>query len=186
MSTSNKELNGVHFNKLERFSFNPFIGDDAFIIKKKNKTILAGTTKDILVDSETGEVRQATLFAKKKLIDAENFVKLYLTEIKNFFELSNKGIKALSYLTTILPINKDLVYIHIPDLMEFCGFKSKETAYRAIKELIINKVIAISNKANLFYLNPKIMFNGDRIIFMNEYQIRDKKDIPGTQLQIED
>ncbi len=61
------------------------IADGVFQIDKGKKTIIAGTTKQVLVDSETGSVEGITLLLKYKEIDKEVFVKLFVGEIQSLF-----------------------------------------------------------------------------------------------------
>ena len=74
------------------------------------------------------------------------------------------------YLTTLLKPNKDEVYIFVPDVMEFCQWSSKPRVYKAIKELIKYEIIAPSWKPNIYYINPSVLFNGDKLILVQMYQ----------------
>jgi hypothetical protein len=47
-----------------------------------------------------------------------------------------------------------------------------------LAELIGNEIIAMSDKPNIWYINPSVIFNGDRIAFIKEYNL--KKDISGN------
>ncbi len=55
--------------------------------------------------------------------------------------------------------------------MAYCGYKSKMQCYRGLGELLANKIIAMSDQPNLWFINPKIVFNGDRIAFIKQYKI---------------
>jgi hypothetical protein len=169
-------------SEAKKYKENPFV-DDVFKIDSKKKTIIAGRTDKIFIDKETGELEGVAMLHRYKEVDREKFVKLYLSEINSLFELSKSGIKVFSYILHILSINSDSVYIYIPDLMEFCGYKNKTIAYRGLGELLSSKIIALSIRQGWWYVNPKIVFNGDRIVFMKEYRLV-KKNSGGKQLQL--
>ncbi|HBM9092039.1 TPA: hypothetical protein L0162_004475, partial [Klebsiella oxytoca] len=51
---------------------------------------------------------------------------------------------------------------------------SESIFYRGIKELIEKRIIAKTNEKNWYFINPAIVFNGDRARFVSE--IRKKKE----------
>ncbi len=51
-------------SEARKYSTNPFIGEELFQIDKGKKTVIAGTTKQVLVDTDTGNVEGITLLNK--------------------------------------------------------------------------------------------------------------------------
>lgn len=166
-----------------KYTENPFLSSDVLKIDQGKRQIIAGTTKDILVNSETGETEGLTLLAKYKEVDKTQFVKLFINEVSLLFDLSKAGIKVFGYVLQCLQINKDEIYISIPKLMEYCNYKSKFQAYKGLSELITNKIIAMSSNNYLWYINPNVVFNGDRIMFIKQYRIKEKNN--NKQLSLE-
>jgi hypothetical protein len=160
-----------------KYRKNPFIvdSDGQFIldVKTKDTKIFRGKGNEKMVNTDTGEVVAETYFVSTKKVDKEQFVKLYLTQIKNLFDLTQTAYKMIFYLTTLLKPNKDEVYLFVPDVMEFCQWSSKPRVYKAIKELIKYEIIAPSWKPNIYYINPQILFNGDKLVLIQKYQIDD-------------
>lgn len=156
----------------EKHTQSPFLDNNLLKIDKEKKTIIAGSTKDVLIDSDTGEVLGKTVLHRYKEVDKTQFVKLFVGEVSALFELSKPGLKVFGYVLESLPINKGEIYLHIPDLMEYCGYKTKRQAYKGLGELIFNKIIAMSTKPSVWYINPAIVFNGDRIAFIKEYRLK--------------
>lgn len=68
--------------------------------------------------------------------------------------------------------------------MEYTGFKSKASIYKGLAELVAAEVIARGNHENLFYINPLIIFNGDRVSYTKEF-IR-KKESEEEQKQLDE
>ena len=112
-----------------KYRKNPFIvdSDGQFVldVKTKNTKVFRGGGNEAIVNLDTGELTGQTTFVSTKKVDKEQFVKLYLTQIKNLFDLSITAYKMVFYLTTLLKPNKDEVYIFVPDVMEFCQWSSK-------------------------------------------------------------
>jgi hypothetical protein len=169
--------NNTKVSEAVKYKINPFIADGVFQIDKGKKTIIAGTTKQVLVDSETGSVEGITLLHKYKEIDKEVFVKLFVGEIQSLFELSKTGLKVFGYILQTLRINEGTIYLNILEVMKYCGYKSKIQCYRGLGELLSNKIIAMSDQPNLWFINPKIVFNGDRIAFVKEYRLKEVKKV---------
>ncbi len=170
-------------SEAQKHDKSPFLDNELLTINKGKKTIIAGSTKDVLINSETGEVSGTTVLHKFKEVDKTQFVKLFIGEISALFELSKPGLKVFGFVLQSLPINKGEIYIHIPDLMEFCDYNTKRQAYKGLGELIFNKIIAMSNRPNVWYINPAIVFNGDRIAFVKEYRLKESN-FKGTQLSL--
>ena len=127
-------------SEAEKHTESPFLENDLLKIDKEKKTIIAGSTKDVLIDTDTGEVVGKTVLHRYKEVDKSQFVKLFIGEVSSLFELSKPGLKVFGYVLESLPINKGEIYIHIPDLMEYCGYKTKRQAYKGLGELIYNKI----------------------------------------------
>jgi len=157
-----------------KYGSNPFMEGEILELKKGNKTVIAGSTSKYLVDSKTGETEAITLLAKKQEVDKEEFAKIYIHQIQSLFNLSKSGIRVFAYLLSALKINKGEVYINISRVMEFCGYKQKNQAYKGLAELISNNIIAMSKDPNIWYINPNVVFNGNRIAFLKEYKIINK------------
>ena len=154
-----------------KYRQNPFI-DEVFKLSKGKTTLIAGSTKEILVDSETGETKGIGMLHRYKEVDKDHFVKIFVKEVSSLFDLSKSGLKAFGYILTIMPINKDEIFIHMPDLLSYCGWTSYASAYKGLGELMANKIIAMSEKHGHWFVNPNIIFNGDRIAFIKEYRLK--------------
>lgn len=170
MSIKSKNLSAV--SQAIKYETNPFIKEEIFSLNKGQKTVIAGSTKKVLVDTESGTVEGVTLLHKFKEVDKEVFVKLFIGEVQSLFDLSKSGLKVFGYILQTMRINEGTIYLNIPSMMQYCKYKSKMQCYRGLSELIANKIIAMSDQPNLWFINPKIVFNGDRIAFVKEYRVK--------------
>lgn len=159
-----------------RYQANPFMGE--VHIKRGSKKLTVGRA-DTLVNQETGEIH-ATEISVIRQVDRTEFVKLFSEGVKRFFELSPSGAKLLAYVLKVVQEvpGTDRITLHFMDYMErFPGDKTgmkKTTFYRGFTELLSKGFIAQSVVPNLYYINPKLFFNGDRAKFVTEYRINEE------------
>jgi hypothetical protein len=170
------ENDEINLKKLEKkFEKNPFIFDntDNAILSlqlptKKQKKIV-GSSNLVVEDTFTGEVVGGNFLWTEKVIDEEQFAKVYLKEMHHLYGLKKTGLQTLHYLLSKLEPNKDLVYIYYPDMQDFCGWTNKRTCYTGLKELIAHKFIAPSFMSGWWFINPQIIFNGNRLTLITNY-----------------
>lgn len=173
--------------KTIRHKTNPFLEDMVITIGKKNVRISPlGKEKQILVGQLTGEVSGTHVVAHKK-VDSTKFVKTFADYMSFTFELSKAGNKALRVVMWSIQedsIDKDIVILDKYAHEKFINAHSKTkpplvlslpTFSRGLSELEAAKIIAKSQRAGVYFINPSCMFNGDRIAFTTLLE-RDKGD----------
>lgn len=127
-----------------------------------------------LINSTTGEVLgEGTLaFFRRKVVDDEQFVKIFSGGIKKFFELSKSAQKIVSQI--ILPQiqeNKDQDKIELVQML-YKDLMPERTFQRAIRELLKKELIYMTPSSGVFFINMKVFFNGtrvDRVVEAVEY-----------------
>lgn len=171
---------------LPKFKQNPFIDDQLLNQLSGQKNVYyTQLTQSSLLDLQTGEIDPAKVqIVKQVRADKEQFVKLYTTHLKAFFELSTTAYKVLHYVLYEIQnnaINSDEVYLSLVKAQMFFdeqGSKiSRTTFFRAMKELVEKLFIAETISQNVYYINPKLFFNGDRVEFITRFMVEDKKTI---------
>lgn len=177
---------------------NPFVDDHLITQLSGLKNVYyTQTTRNAIVDMETAEMTPASLQVVKQIrSDKESFVKLYTTHLKAFFELSTTAYKVLQYVLNTIQtesINEDKVYLSLLRAEKFFteqGAKiSKATYYKAMKELVEKLFIAETTDVNVYFINPKLFFNGDRIEFITKFFLdenKNQKTIEKKDLPIEE
>mgnify|MGYP002899819288 CR=1 FL=1 len=120
------------------------------------------------VDPNSGEIFQ-TSFLRRVEIDEDQFTKLYVKNLGALNDLSNAGIRVLNYIMTIVKPNAVDVIIRRDKCMEFCKYKTLKPIYKGLAELVNAQIIARSWSEDIFFINPLVLFNGNRIVFATEW-----------------
>ena len=164
-----------------RFDENPFASEEGFRVPVRMKSERIETQGPAAV-TVGGEQISIAEIRSIRTVDSDPFVKLFTAELDRFFDLNPTTLRIVTVL--IQNIGKlrigdgDQVYITekaIADALESNGMKPPSSAsyYRSLEELIAKGFIAPSTNTPLFFINPAIFFNGDRVRFVTE--IRRKK-----------
>jgi hypothetical protein len=169
----------------KKFKKNPFIfdenmneGDKVLNLTFPNtkRKIIGNTNGIVPIDVTSGEILGGNYLWKKEKVDEEQFVKIYINQMSNLYNLSKSGMVCLTYIASQLKPNKDEVNIFIPYLKEFGGWKSNKQAYAGLKELTLNKIIAPSWIPGFWFINPFVVFNGNRITLIQDYVKKEKEE----------
>jgi len=158
-----------------KFEKNPFIFEDTdkavltLEIPTNKKKKIVGNSDLGVVNVHTGEVEGGNFLWTNKVVDEEQFAKVYLQQMHHLYGLKKTGLQTLHYLLSKLEPNKDLVYVYFPEMQEFCKWKVRKTCYIGLKELIAEKLIAPSLMAGWWFINPHIIFNGNRLTLVTNY-----------------
>lgn len=173
-----------------RYRENPFLLQTINSVRIRNKRVsLSSDTANAelgLIDQKTGELLGRTQITTVKLVDEEEFVKIFTREIRLAFELSSAGYKALWVLIYAMQqnINKDSAFLDTTALEDFLrsqNSKSPEkeeltlsysTFSRGLRELVKSNIIAKSVRRGEYFINPSFAFNGNRIEYINIVQKR--------------
>lgn len=161
--------------KNKSYDKNPFILQNGIEIETKDKkrTIARGEK----FESPEGK-RFETVIHSIHEVDKEKFVKFFISKIRVLFDLSLTGNKLFYiFLFSISDaIGKDQIYMNFEtakDIANQCGFNlSDPVFYRGMKELIEKQIIAPSKSKYIYYINPAVVFNGDRARFVEEIKIK--------------
>lgn len=158
-----------------KFERNPFIFEDTdkavlkLEIPTKTKKKIVGNTDIVPTDVHTGDVVGGNFLWVNKTVDEEQFAKIYIKEISNLFNLTKTGLRALSFVLSKLEPNKDLVYIYYPDMQKYCSWTVRKTCNTGLKELLTAKIIAPSLHPGFWFINPNVVFNGNRLTLVTNY-----------------
>lgn len=158
-------------------------------IVKKYKTASKTGEKAILqaFDSTTGEILGHTQFIRQIEVDEEQFAKVYLSNFTSFFELKPQAVRVFGYILNQLTPNKDEFLFLLDEAQEYTGYKSATSIRIGITSLLANSIIARGRADNLYFINPMVAFNGNRITFAKTYVKKQKakpKEIDPAQTDI--
>ena len=177
----NKVVKLTDFEKNEE---NPFLNQaleciDKNIVKKyKSSTKTDQKASLLAIDPNTSEVLGFTRFIRQIEVDEEQFAKLYLSNFAAFFDLSQAAIRVFGYILTCLKPKNDLVIFNRKKCLEYTKYKTDKAIYKGLAELVNAEIIARGPADNLIYINPLIVFNGDRVTFAKTFVKKKKKSQP--------
>ncbi|CNC59374.1 Uncharacterised protein [Yersinia frederiksenii] len=164
---------------------NPFCFETELKIetRKRNLTVSRGT--ELIERKDTSKTYFANIVHTQE-VDKEEFIKLYTSQIKAYFDLTKTAYKVFFIFLRIYQdaIGKDHFYLSCKKAMSLAEkidhfALSESIFYRGIKELIEKRIIAKTNEKNWYFINPAIVFNGDRARFVSE--IIKKKEVMEEQ-----
>ena len=175
--------------EFEKHKENPFLEKAIRSVEggvvKKYKSASSYDQRAVLqaVDPKTGEVLGHTSFIRQIEVDEEKFAKLYLNNISAFFDLKTSSIRIFGYILTQLKPGQDSFLFNIEDCMKFSNYKSLNSVYNGLNGLIASEIIARGWADQLYFVNPLIVFNGNRVTFARSY-VKRKKEANKKQMNL--
>ncbi|GIM55523.1 replication/maintenance protein RepL [Capnocytophaga cynodegmi] len=188
-----KKRNSTSIRLFEFNKENPFLKQSLEVVNqnlaRKYKTATKTGEKAILqaFDPNSGELLGHTQFIRQIEVDEDKFAKLYLTRFPQFFDLKPQAIRVFGYILNQLIPNRDEFIFILEDCMEYTGYKSDTSIRIGLTNLLENEIIARGRVDNLYFINPMVVFNGNRISFVDTYVKKKKKPEPENpdQLKLE-
>ena len=161
----------------KRYETNPFIGAAAQYKRSKKRTVVKGGK--LIVDNDTGQIEEMAELVTTHEVDGEQFVKLYTGELKRIFSLTSSSMRLLQVVLSQVQssVGKDAILLNVSIMQKYFETVeskplSRPTFYRCINEMIEKAFIApAADSRDLFFINPNLFFNGDRVRLVNEYHI---------------
>jgi hypothetical protein len=163
----------IKIKEAKEYSENPFIRNlniplvpksDIYVSKDKN-----------IVNIKTGEVDDDVLLTgKRRYVDGEQFVKIFVKEMNAIFDLSKASQKVFAYMLSKVTYN-DVLILNIEECLEKTVYKSKGPVFKSLAELIQKEFIAKTKNQFVYWINPKLFYKGDRLVIIREYR-KAKKD----------
>lgn len=171
---------------LPYYDENPFL--DELEIKPAKKRI-ANRETNLTIVRRNGEIldEEASLTTVKE-VDTTQFIKLYVGMVDELAKLNSAGIKVFTILCKAMRkspnIDQVVLSYAIVDAMDKAQL-SEPTFRRGLANLVEAKVIGGSPVNQIFWINPRIIFNGDLLRFTQEYRLK-KLETPATELPATD
>jgi hypothetical protein len=167
------------------FESNPSVGSFPVRIRKTKQS---HAQEVYMIAPGTGEVLAKGDFAfmKETEVDSEEFVKVYLDGVRKYGELKKAGALLFEFVYRELSgknaKDKDTIMLSYllarrwkPDLAE-------RTYFRGMHELLAKDFIFRTLAADVYFVNVRFMFNGDRMVLGQAYkrrrEIPKSKDLP--------
>ena len=161
---------------VESYRENPFVVTAD--VPVKNRRVTVSSDRRAITNLETGELEHVAEIVRIQQVDAGQFVKLFTADLKRFFDLQPTTMKLVQVLLVQVQKapNTDRVILNMGVAEEYftradLPKMSKASFHRAVRELLDKKFIAeCAMMQGLYFINPALFFNGDRVRFVEEYR----------------
>lgn len=163
----------------QKYKENPFVQKGVFRVPTKTRTDMLETAGPLAIVSQDGEMMQAAEIRRRRVVDSDRFVKLFVAHLDGFFDLKPGTMKLMSALLDELSqaryANGDTIYLNYGKVVEYFERKgvkapAKGTFFNSMAEMCEKGFVAPSVDTNLWFINPAIFFNGDRVRFVTELE----------------
>lgn len=131
----------------------------------------------LLVIDDLGNEHGRAGFERFIEVDQEKFTKLFRAGIAEINQLSVRGTKVWCYVCDELKPGATSFHFMTAKCLAHTGYKTRGNVLSGLAELLGADIIARSEDSSLYFINPKIMFNGSRLTFAKTYikeQLREK------------
>lgn len=178
------------FQKLsiyQKHSKNPFVEQAIEEINdnivKKYKTSSGYDQKAVLqaYDPKTGEILGHTTFIRQIEVDEEKFTKIYLSQFSAFWDLGKQAIKVFGYIMTKLVVGQDMFIFMMDECIQYTSYGTKKPIYQGLAQLVQSEIIARGPADNLYFINPLVAFNGNRVTYAKTYVKKKKVEVKATE-----
>ena len=160
------------------FNENPFVEQAINDIKVVRKTqVVRPENRDEIqmITSTDGEVTGYTAFMRFVELDEERFAKVYLSQFTAFWELTKPAIRVFGYILSILKPKQDEFFLEMDKCLAYTKYTHANSVLSGLAVLVECGIIARSNSHFKYFINPLVVFNGDRVTFAKTY-VKKKKD----------
>lgn len=157
------------------YAENPFIEPSTITTRRKRTVVVKGGKA--IVDKETQQTEDLAEVVMVREVDDQQFVKLFTQNLRVFFDLSPVAMKLLQVVLHQVQrtVNNDKIMLNLALVEAYFTQThqdplSKTSFHRAIRELLDKKFLAESVISGLYFINPHLFFNGDRVRFVQEFR----------------
>lgn len=154
------------------YKLNP--AGDIAIDRRKKITVLKSNVPATAADWQTGEITEGSMaFVNAETVDRERFVKVYLEGMNAYERLKTTGRKVFMLLFAQMRenMNQPGILLSRAAARRHNITINESDFTRGIIQLINCEFIWRSEDANMYWINPEYMFNGNRITFVKQYRL---------------
>jgi len=187
VSFFNKNLIMSSIRKFNKNYENPFIKQaleqiNNNIVKKYKSATKTGQSAILqAMDPNTGELVGHTQFIRQIEVDEEQFTKIYLSQFSAFWNLNTQAIRVFGYIMTKLVPKQDMFIFLMEECLTHTNYKNHRSVHQGLSALLEADIIARGPADTLYFINPMIAFNGDRVTFAKTYVKKKSPGIPKNQ-----
>ena len=157
------------------YARNPSIPPVGEIRTKTHQTQVAKGKDAMIVSGSTGELlgKSMVAFMHSEEVDQTRFVKVFLDGVKRIAGLSKAGLNVFEvvYAQARESVNADQIV-----LSAYHGKQAgmaERTFYRGVRDLLEKEILYASPTENVYFLNIRYLFNGNRLHFITSYHLKE-------------
>ena len=151
-------------------SRNPFMKSVIIEMDASTQVLINGEDKS----GQRINKNDAIIWKNRVIKDRRKFTKLYHNGLKDFFGLGRSEMDILKFIMHRLRKDQDKVAFTYKLVKEETDIASDSTVSTTLLSLMNKGIIARAEGDGIYYINPNIFFNGDRVAFVKSY-IMEKK-----------
>lgn len=170
--------------KAPQYAENPFMNNGSLDQLPKTTKQLQAPKRAAVFEPATGQqIGECDGFYRRTEVDATQHIKLYLEGTGALARLTKPGLAVfqIMYCQMLKSFDKDKIMMTALIARKY-GI-SRTTYFAGITSLIETGFIAKTDIPPLYWINPKYIFNGNRLRFVQDYDLKADKD-EDTQLTI--
>ena len=173
-------MNYIRLGDYPKNTENPFADEliDEMKVSQKRKYLKSDSGQKasmLVIQPESGEVAGEAQFYNYQEVDETQFTKIFASFFAVQAGLSRTGREVLIYIMTLLQPKSDKVYIRNDHALFSLGYKTRKSLLIGLGNLLERGVIARTQFEDEYYINPMVMFNGDRIAYVHGYVKKKEK-----------
>lgn len=170
---------GKRFGK-DVYADNPFL--EIFTIETRERKVTAAAGITGYRDSVDNEVSAAAI-SVFQTVDQAQFLKIFVENAAPILDLGAAAKRLFQPLMLEIQRNaKDVAHVYFTLVQATANCKtlglqppSQATFSRGMSEMVDKGLVAVNaNGPGWWWINPNILFNGDRVAFVKAYQIKRK------------
>ena len=156
------------------YKVNPSVSNALPLRTKSKKPSKMGEV--YMVTQDTGEVlAQGVLgFIEEQKVDSEEFVKIYLAGVRQYAQLSKAGATLFELVYEELSgkeaKDKDTLILNYFVAQRWKEDLTRRTYERGMKELLEKEFLFRSVASDMYFVNVRYIFNGDRLVLAKTYE----------------
>lgn len=166
------EMKMMKVHEFPKHDKNPFTDKFAMsVLDGKGNKVIKYARKDGQVISPQGEILSngELILGREYKVDKQKFIKIYVESLMLFSDLSKRAIILFASVLQRLEKDQAVVFLVPSDLVRDMDV-TEPTYYRALGELLNASVLARHSASSVIYfINPALIFNGDRMTLVNRY-----------------
>jgi hypothetical protein len=160
----------------KRYETNPSVPPAGGLSVRTKRVEVPGGKAAVILDNSTGEIRGigGMGFWWNEEVDKGRFVKLFLDGIKQAAGLSRAGMMVFEVVYNQIRDNpgKDKIELNYYLARKY-GLDMPERTFRhGLRQLLEKEFVYESMVSDVFFVNIRYMFNGDRLAFVRTYHVK--------------